>query len=63
MQMPKSVDRQLSQLAVTESASLGPVAYTKGLQLSIPGREAEEVLSGVFKITQSAMDKRSYGSI
>ena len=53
-----------SQFAVNKSAPLRATALSC-LWLSIPGQEAEDVLSGVLNITQDAMVKRrrNYRSI
>ena len=50
----------ISQLTVTKSAPLGGCDPYQCLWLSTPGQEAEEVLSGVLKITQHGIVKRSY---
>ena len=52
-----------SQLAVSESTPLRATVLS-GLQLSIPSREAKEVLSGVLKtIHHVAFKRNSYGSV
>ena len=70
MQMPVAVEsvsgtegQSQSQFAVSKSGLLRAAALS-GLRSSNSGRDAEEVLSGVLKITQRATVKiRSYRSI